>query len=183
MSWNIPQYIPQCCDAAITAERLEYKASTGSYKAPAYLQSLLEFVAIAVLGGDPFNDLASDELERQLSSVYAERCGYFSPLDNPIKMAMKWAWSPLEGGFIVFDYKELMTAVEALCCLLESEDPKCMLARLAAAYLDDESGNLEYFELGKTMKLLNTPRHALIEAGVLHTAANNQHIIKGYDAV
>ena len=65
MKWKILKLIPQYFDRPVTLERLDYKASSGSYKATEYLRSLLEFTSIAILGGYPFNDMSSGEMEKK----------------------------------------------------------------------------------------------------------------------
>ena len=181
MRRRIPERIPQYCDSPVTLERLEYKASSGSYKATQYLLGLLEFTAVAVLGGDPFTDLMSDEMEDRLREQYIA-C-YKSPLAqyDPISMAMVWAWPPIEGRIIVFDCGELMNAIEALCLLLNSVEPVVIIQRLSSQYIKEGMGEQEFIELGEAIKCLGVSREIFENAMGAGSVANYLAILRGYD--
>jgi hypothetical protein len=181
MKWEIPAYIPQAFGDPVKYARLESKAEMGSYKAPEYLRCLLEFASICVIGGDPFYDLGSGEMEDKLRSIYRAVSGIKSK--DPIALANKWAWSPMEGSTIVFDYEQLMTAVEALCLLIKTEDPINVVSRLAWAYADNESEEYEFISLGATLKLLGYSREIIENAAALITRTELSEIYRGYDEV
>ena len=181
MRRRIPERIPQYLDSPVTFERLEYKASSGSYKATGYLLSLLEFTAIAVLGGDPFCDLSCSDMEDRLREKYTACCK--SPLAqyDPISMAMNWAWPPTEGRIIVFDYEELMNAIEALCLLLKSVEPAAIVQRLSEKYIKEEWDEQEFIELGEAMKCLGVSRESVKNVTNVGSGANHLAILRGYD--
>jgi hypothetical protein len=181
MGRRIPERIPQYFASPVTLERLESKAFSGSYKATEYLLSLLEFTAIAVLGGDPFTDLLSGEMEDRLREKYIACCK--SPLAqyDPISMAMVWAWPPIEGRIIVFDCEELMNAIEALCLLLKSVEPAAIIQRLSEKYIKEEMGEQEFIELGEAMKCLGVSREIVENATDVGSVANHLVILRGYD--
>jgi hypothetical protein len=177
MNWNLPVYIPQCLDEPIGAARLEYKASTGSFKATDYLRSLLEFAAIAILGGGPFNELSSDELENTLSREYVD---IINDGENPVHMAFKWAWPPIQGNLTIFDYTELMMAVEALCALIEARISELSILNLVSYYDEEEAEETEYAELGKSIGFIGAPR------SFIEKLSPNEHVktmLAGYDSV
>jgi hypothetical protein len=177
----ILERIPQYFDSPVALERLEYKASSGSYKATEYLLSLLEFTAIAVLGGDPFIDLLSSEMEDRLREKYTACCELPLPQYDPISMAMNWAWPPMEGGIIAFDYEELMNAVEALCLLLRSVEPAAIIHRLSEKYIKEEWNEQEFTELGEAMKCLGVSREIVENSTNVGSVENHQAILRGYD--
>jgi hypothetical protein len=181
MKRRILKHIPQYFDSPVTLERLEYKASSGSYKATEYLLGLLEFTAIAVLGGDPFTDLSCGDMEDKLREKYTACCK--SPLVqyDPISMAMNWAWPPTEGKIIVFDCEELMNAVEALCLLLKSVEPAAIIQRLSEKYIKEEMGEQEFIELGESMKCLEVSREIVENATNVGSVANHLSMLRGYD--
>jgi hypothetical protein len=176
------RHIPQYLDSPITAERLEYKASSGSYKATSYLLRLLQFTAIAVLDGDPLVDLAVSDMKAKLREQYIERCKPASAIDDPIAMAIKWAWPPVEEGTIVFDSEELMRAVEALCMLLCSVEPEIIICRLSEKYVSEECEACEFFGLGEAMKCLDAPREVLEKMVNSNAAKNHSDILRAYDS-
>jgi hypothetical protein len=181
MRRKIPEYIPQYFDSPVSLERVEYKASSGSYKATEYLRSLLEFTAIAVLGGDPFNDLVASDMEDKLRRKYTEWCQLPLKDCDPIAMAINWAWPSIEGNIIVFDYGELMNAVEALCMMLNSVEPETIIHRLSENYRQKEAGDLEFFELGETMKYLGVSRESVENVVNANSSMSNPEILRGYD--
>ena len=181
MGRKIPKYIPQYFDSPVTLERLTYKASSGSYKATEYLLSLLEFTAIAVLGGDPFVDLTAGDMEIKLTEEYFKHCKSTVENFNPIAMAMNWAWPPIQGKMIVFDYEELMTAVEALCVLLNSVDPIYLVSRLSEKYIKEEFEEREFFELGEAMRCLEVSREVIEKVLCKNPSSKNSEVLKGYD--
>jgi hypothetical protein len=177
MARKILKHIPQYFSSPITLERFEYKASSGSYKATEYLLSLLQFTAIAVLGGDPFVDLGLGEMETKLREKYIDRCQYSLQRYDPIAMAIIWAWPIAEGRIIVFNSEELMTAVEALCLLLCSEEPANIIYRLSEKYIQEEYDDREFFELGEAIKCLGVSREVVEK----NSSANHPEILRGYD--
>jgi hypothetical protein len=180
MMRRIPERIPQYFASPVTLERLDYKASSGSYKATDYLLSLLQFTAIAVLGGDPFYDLSVGEMEEKLREQYIACCELSVPEYDPISMAMNWAWPPIEGRIIVFDYEELMNAVEALCLLLKSVEPSAIIYRLSGKYIKEEFDEQEFIELGEAMKCLGISRE-IVENTTVGSITNHRAILRGYD--
>jgi hypothetical protein len=167
--------------AAVTLVRLEYKAYSGSYKATEYLLSLLEFTAIAVLGGDPFCDLSWSDMEDKLKEKYTACCQTPLAQYDPISMAMKWAFPPTEGRIIVFDSEELMNAIEALCPLLKSVEPAAIVQRLSNKYIKEEWDEQEFIELGEAMKCLGVLREHIENVMDVGYGENHLAILRGYD--
>jgi hypothetical protein len=96
-------------------------------------------------------------------------------------MAMNWAWPPTEGRIIVFDYEELMNAIEALCLLLKSVEPAAIVQRLSEKYIKEEWDEQEFIELGEAMKCLGVSRESVKNVTNVGSGANYLTILRGYD--
>ena len=124
---NLP-WIPQASDRPEKAERFVDKALSGSYKAADMLRSLLEFTVTATLGSHAWADQESgvnaELLKSRLEDIASSRDD-----GDPITMAWRWAWPPVEDGCIVFEATEVILSAEALCRLLVHEPEEDQVAR------------------------------------------------------
>ncbi len=164
----LPERVPQYLDGPSEAEWLQSKASTGSHKAVDCLRCLLEFVAVAALGGDPFTDLSVQALQDQLREAYRRDCESEADRGDPIDMAITWAWPPVVGGWVTYESDELILAADALCRLASAQPHRALLSRLSASYVADEASAAERVELGLNLRAIGVPRAAVegaIEAG------------------
>ncbi|PSB58935.1 hypothetical protein C7B77_02885 [Chamaesiphon polymorphus CCALA 037] len=122
-------------------------------------------------------------MEDRLREKYTACCESHLPQYDPISMAMNWAWPPTEGRIIVFDYEELMNAVEALCLLLNSVEPTAIIQRLSEKYIKEEWDELEFVELGEAIKCLGVSREIVENTTEVGSVSNHLAILRGYDKV
>jgi hypothetical protein len=173
--------IPQYFDSPVSAQWLHDKASTGSHKASDSLRSLLEFAAPATLGGDPFNDLTSGELEVRLAELVRKSSPTVDEADRSISMVMQWAWPPVEGGWAHYDHQELLVAVDALCALLCAEDPQLLVRRLLEHYHSEQADSMDFQELGENLNVLHIPKEVLVNCAQF--TPHHSHLLDGYAAL
>ena len=120
--------------------------------------------------------------KKKLRHKYYEYCDVNPHKYDAIAMAMKWSWSPMRWGIIVFDYQELMTSVEALCTLLLAEKPESLISRLLETYIQEEADDLEFFELGQTFKSLRVQEDVIKNILANNSSGNNLEILRGYQS-
>ena len=163
--------IPQYFDAPWAAGQLTYKASAGSHKAAEGLQSLLQFTAVAALGGDPWQDLSTSELEAQLAAVLQDHCVSLTAAHtDPIALAFRWAWPPLVGGWMSYDSDELLAAVAGLCQLLCALDGAVMVRHLVQHYTNEQATAADLKALGECFSVIGVPRAVIDVAAPAHRA-------------
>ncbi len=166
--------IPQIFDQPYETERFIEKAHNGSYKATDCLLDLLEFSAVAALGGDPFQDFSVEDMESRLKEVYKRIARNSVDGLDAISLALQWAWPPTVNGWIQFVSNEVISAVIGMCEFLKKLPAESMTKNLYARYLAEEVGAFEFFALGSTLYSLEVPRNIVEKYPVLRDGYDNK---------
>ncbi len=176
-------WIPRFMERPVSFSHLAYKADGGSYKAPDMLELLLRFTAVAVLGGDPWSEMHTTEMEQQLRLAYEQQIQPMPNATDGITLAFKWLHAPLVGSWVHFEPDELMIGVEALCLLVQTVPRDQLAARLAVTYIAEDAADSELATLGETLYRLGATREDIEAAGQREDAAKSPEVLHGWDAV